>query len=296
MNLPKTGRFVCLLILGLCVLPGGVFAGGAAYDPLKIPQESKPEILSFIVNDAARQRSIPVRLYLPPEAPPAPIVLFSHGLGGSGIEYAYLGEHWALRGYAAVFIQHPGSDTSVWQDKPPGQRMAAMQEAASLSNFILRVKDVPAVLDELQLLNKTGGHALFGRLDPDRIGMSGHSFGAITTQAMGGQTYVQGISFHRTPDKGRPVVMSPTSPPNQDPKQAFASVKIPWMVMTGTADISFIGNGGHEQSPGGLSRPSPRRQVRIGPVRRRALRLHRSRPPGRQQEAEPQPSSRHSRP
>ena len=36
-----------------------------------------------VVRDEARQREIPLRVYLPASTAPAPIVLFSHGLGGN---------------------------------------------------------------------------------------------------------------------------------------------------------------------------------------------------------------------
>ena len=36
-----------------------------------------------------------------------------------------------------------------------GSALAAMQKAANLENFRLRVQDVPAVLDQLELWNKT---------------------------------------------------------------------------------------------------------------------------------------------
>ena len=62
-------------------------------------------------HDADRERDVPVKLYLPTEAEGRwPIVLFSHGLGGSREAAAYLGRHWAGHGYATVFLQHPGSD------------------------------------------------------------------------------------------------------------------------------------------------------------------------------------------
>ena len=77
-----------------------------------------------------------------------PVVLFSHGLGGSRHGSGYLGEHWSRRGYVAVFLQHPGSDESVWRDVPT-RRLAAMRDAASAENFLLRVQDVPTVLDAL---------------------------------------------------------------------------------------------------------------------------------------------------
>jgi hypothetical protein len=52
-----------------------------------------------------------------------------------------------------VFLQHPSSDDSVWKDEALGNRMAAMKRAASLENFMLRVEDVPAVLNQLKIWN-----------------------------------------------------------------------------------------------------------------------------------------------
>ena len=72
---------------------------------------------------------------------------FSHGLGGNREGSAFLGKHWAARGYIAVFLQHPGSDDSVWKDVPVAQRLAALKVAAGFKDFLLRVQDVPAVLD-----------------------------------------------------------------------------------------------------------------------------------------------------
>ena len=158
------------------------------YDPLAIGDQAVPQGVDLTVHDAARQRDIPVRVYLPTNTAPAPVILFSHGLGGSRAGSAFLGRHWAARGYVAVFLQHPGSDDSVWKEQPIFLRMQAMNEAASLKNILLRVQDVPAVLNQLAVWNSDKKHPLASRLDLQRTGMSGHSFGAITTQAVSGQT------------------------------------------------------------------------------------------------------------
>lgn len=79
----------------------------------------------------------------------APVVLLSHGLGGNRNGGSYLGDHWAKRGYAAVFLQHPGSDEGVWLGKPLAQVMPAMREAASAENLVHRARDVLAVIDQL---------------------------------------------------------------------------------------------------------------------------------------------------
>jgi predicted dienelactone hydrolase len=212
------------------------------YDPLAVSAKDSVQTVDLTVHDTARTRDIPIRVYLPQKINPAPVVLFSHGLGGSREGNAFMGYHWAGRGYVSVFMQHPGSDTSVWQDKPLGQRMAAMRRAASIENFLLRVKDVPAVLDQLEIWNETDGHVLAGRMDLTRVGMSGHSFGAVTTQAVSGQTIAGGVTSFTDPRIRAAIAFSPGSPRLADPKRAFGKVKIPWMLMTGTRDIAPIGD------------------------------------------------------
>lgn len=211
------------------------------YDPLRISKE-RIEVKDLVVKDTKRSREIPLRVYLPTSKSPAPVVLFSHGLGGARTNNPYLGEHWAQRGYVVVFLQHAGSDESVWKGAPLTQRMRAMQQAASLQNFMLRVEDVPVVLDRLATWDKDKSHFLAGRMNMQRIGMSGHSFGAVTTQAVSGQTFPLGRGF-TDPRIKAAVLMSPSSPKRGGiAARSFGSVKIPWMLLTGTNDTSPIGD------------------------------------------------------
>lgn len=227
-------RTFALLILSL-VISSRLWAD---YDPL-LTADVKMEQVDLGVKDAKRSREIPIRVYLPADKKAAPVVLFSHGLGGNREGSAFLGKHWAARGYVAVFLQHPGSDDSVWKDLPIAQRMAALKKAAGLKEFLLRVQDVPAVLDQLELWNKDAAHALAGRFDLNHVGMSGHSFGAVTTQAVSGQVAPLGKGFTDSRIQAA-VVMSPSGPANGNTKQAFGSVKIPWMLLTGTKDSNPI--------------------------------------------------------
>jgi predicted dienelactone hydrolase len=236
----NTGFLVSTVFLVLSV--GGASAQDRPYNPLAISDQLKTETLDITVHDEKRSREIPIRVYLPAGKMPAPVVLFSHGLGGSRGGSAYLGKHWAARGYVAVFLQHPGSDESVWKDVPPAQRMSAMQEAANLRNTLLRLKDVPEVLDQLGRWSASSGHPLTGRLDLKRVGMSGHSFGAVTTEAVSGQRDFRGSTSFTDERIRAAIAFSPSSPRRGDPKQAFGGVKIPWLLMTGTKDIAPIGN------------------------------------------------------
>lgn len=219
-------------------------AAAAAYDPLKV-DASEIEQLTLTVDDKGRSRVIPVRVYLPGDSSAAPIILFSHGLGGSRDNSPYLGIHWAKRGYVAVFMQHPGSDESVWKGTRLRDRMAAMRKAASGDNFMLRVKDVPTVIDQLDRWNQQDGHPLKDRLKPELIGMTGHSFGAVTTQAVSGQSFPGGVSF-TDPRIKCALAMSPSTNKMTRPERSFGSVDIPWLLMTGTRDSSPINDTGVE--------------------------------------------------
>ena len=211
------------------------------YDPLALPAGGGLKPADLTVRDQTRRREIPIRVYLPADKKPAAVVLFSHGLGGTRKGCTYLGKHWSARGYVVVFLQHPGSDDSVWRDQPIGGRMAAMRRAASGRNFMLRVRDVPAVLDQLTAWNKGKEHLLASRMDLSRVGMSGHSFGAVTTQAVSGQAFA-GRTPLTDPRIRAAIAFSPSSPRRGAPAAAFRLVKIPWMLMTGTKDVAAIGN------------------------------------------------------
>lgn len=189
--------------------------------------------------DGSRDRTVPVRVYLPKVTAPQPVVIFSHGLGGSRENSKYLGEHWASHGYVAVFVQHHGSDESVWKDAAPGERFAKLKEAASVKSAVDRYLDIPFVIDRLTAWNAEEGHALAGRLDLEHIGLCGHSFGAVTTQALMGQKFPVPREFG-DPRIDAFFAMSPSSSAGFAADKAFGHISAPVLCMTGTKDSSPI--------------------------------------------------------
>ena len=231
-------KFASLLGLWVVLSPA---ANAADYNPLAVDKSFTPIHVDVTIYDTARQRDLPVRIYLPTNTAPEPVVLFSHGLGGTRAGSVFLGEHWAARGYVAVFLQHPGSDDSVWKGKPKSQRLRAMNQAASLENFLLRAEDVPAVINQLEIWNADKTNFLFRRMDLKKIGMSGHSFGAVTTEAVSGETFpLDGQKLTDSRIKAA-IAFSPSSPKDGSGEKTFAAVKIPWLLMTGTKDVAPIG-------------------------------------------------------
>ena len=198
-------------------------------------------------HDANRDRDVPVKIYSPAATNIAhPVIIFSHGLGGSREGYQYLGQHWAAHGYVTVHIQHLGSDDAVWRDTGLLKRKRAMQKsAADPQNAINRPRDVSFAIDELERLYRDSP-VWKQRLDLDRIGVAGHSFGAFTTLASAGQKFQPGTakaSSFADPRVKAAIPMSAPTPKNKSRlDEVYAGVKIPCLHMTGTKDSSPIGD------------------------------------------------------
>jgi hypothetical protein len=124
--------------------------------------------------DTARQRAVPVRLVLPHQGERLPLVVFSHGMGGSRAGYRWLGEHLASQGVASLHVQHVGSDRRLWSGNVLSV-VSRLQEAAQDQEAIARVHDLRFALDTLLVGD------LAARVDARRIVAAGHSYGANTT-------------------------------------------------------------------------------------------------------------------
>lgn len=195
--------------------------------------------LRFEPLDKDRARKVPVKVYAGQSTSPQPVLLFSHGLGGSRENNGYLGRYWAAAGYVAVFMQHAGSDNEVWKSAAPGQRMAALKAATGAASLRDRLADVPFVIDQLTVWNGKKDHALQGRMNLERIGMCGHSYGAVTTLGVAGRKYLLNRSF---PDERIDAFlpMSPQPGKGLNAKKAFGHLAKPILCMTGTKDGSPI--------------------------------------------------------
>ncbi len=101
-----------------------------------------------------------------------PLIVFSHGLTGSPSRHSDLAEAWARAGFVVALPAFPLTNSTV-----PGG-------AANYHDVDNQPGDVSFVLDELITANDDELSPLFGRIDPDRIGVSGHSLGAATTYAL----------------------------------------------------------------------------------------------------------------
>ncbi|PAD74981.1 alpha/beta hydrolase family protein [Paenibacillus campinasensis] len=116
-----------------------------------------------------------------------PVLLFSHGLTGFRNQNTFQVEDLASRGYIVVGIDHPYDAAAVvFPDH------TAMLKLDNLSGFEayeaknrLWVEDIKFVLDYLERVSPAEEeHFLSGRMDMDKVGMFGHSFGGATAAQM----------------------------------------------------------------------------------------------------------------
>jgi predicted dienelactone hydrolase len=192
--------------------------------------------------DATRAgRIVPWKLYLPKGAGPFPVVVHSHGLGGSREASAYILQAVAEAGFVVVALQHAGSDSGLLAGRPAegGDRVAAGRAGMNMQVAQARYGDVPFALNQLSEATRPGG-PLAGKLDLSRVGMSGHSYGALSTLVAVGQRVLgagPGVSFAEPRIKAA-IAYSPNKPRGDDPSTAFTRVKTPMLHFTGTADAT----------------------------------------------------------
>lgn len=221
-------------------------AGSAENRVSSMNSSSSGTVLYQDWQDSTRHRVVPIKIYEPKAgSAPYPVVIFSHGLGGSREAAVYLGNYWSEHGYFCVFMQHAGSDTAVWQSAIGRGREAVMDSlkpAANGQNLIDRVKDTSFVIDELEQLNHNDPK-LKGTLDLSKIAIAGHSFGAGTALAIAGQSFIGGTVNTRDKRVKAAIYLCPpvSSTAKSNPKAAYGQIHIPGMLLTGTEDNSPIG-------------------------------------------------------
>ena len=199
----------------------------------------------FDWQDPTRARAVPVRLYWPAKAELSdqaqacvPLIVFSHGIGGSRRSYSYLGSYWASQGYASLHVQHVGSDRALWFGNPFGL-VGRLQDAAKESEALNRVADVQFALD--QFLQSPYG----SKIDPARISAAGHSYGANTVMLLSGaevQRQGQVLPHLRDPRIKAAILIS--APPfygeTENTAAILKPIRIPTLHITASEDVINI--------------------------------------------------------
>jgi predicted dienelactone hydrolase len=154
------------------------------FDPSQ-PGTSQVKVINFNLDDAKRQRRIPIDLYWSDAVnTERPVILFTHGLGSVRTELRYLAEHLASHGYAVAAFEHPGSNGVNLEEA-----LAGKTRLMKPGEFLERPQDISVVLNQLEVLNQTSSSPVFGKLATNKALVLGYSFGGSTALVMGGAEY-----------------------------------------------------------------------------------------------------------
>ena len=149
-----------------------------------------------------------------------PLLVFSHGLGGTNTQSVLLMETLASHGFVVVSPEHTGNTNADASD-------TAEQAAAR------RVPDISFMIDTFLARNEIPGDDFFQRLDPEAIGVLGHSFGGGT--ALGA---VAGFGGQPADERIRAVMPISATVFDRFTDEALAAVEEPVLFLGGTLDTS----------------------------------------------------------
>lgn len=142
---------------------------------------------SLMLEDSQRNRIYPANLYMPENLSaiqgPIPVMILSHGYGDTkdNPEAVAAARKLAANGFVVAMPEHVGSNKTYQNDLLAG----LAQESFEAMEFVNRPLDIRFLLDTLEQRNNT---EFQGRLQLDRVGLIGHSFGGYTVLAAGGAT------------------------------------------------------------------------------------------------------------
>ncbi len=155
------------------------------------------------------------------EGGPFPMVVFSHGLNSGRFQSIFLMEQLASHGFIVVAPDHVGNTAvDLLLPQPPPFEMRD------------RPLDISFTIDSMLARASNEGDIFFAAIDPDRIGVMGHSLGAFTALAMKS-------GFEDVAADPRVSVVVPISPAAGLLSDGqLATIDVPALVLGGTSDIT----------------------------------------------------------
>ncbi len=206
------------------------------------------EVGRILLHDSQRQKDLPVHVFYPIGAGPFPVIVFSHGASASGSTYLDLTRSWAAAGY--VVLQPTHAD-SIKLRRQQGEHVGilrglsdALQDAmANHAAAADRARDISLVFDSLDEVERSVSE-LQGKTDRGRMGVGGHSFGAMTALLVGGAVVSLAGSLPATYRDTRVRAIEVLSGPGDREKaglsgHSWETLGLPMLTMTGSRDLGF---------------------------------------------------------
>ncbi|MEA2571089.1 MAG: hypothetical protein QOI24_3090 [Acidobacteriota bacterium] len=234
-------------------------------------------IPAALLHDAQRNRDLTLNIEYPTRgAGPFPLIIFSHGYGAASSGYEGLAAYWASYGYIVARPSHAdaGALRELMRDRLEerraerqdqqkqgrnGNRQMQREERDRREQTIQtaetvwknerepqwrdRVRDVTFIIDSLDDIERRYPE-LQGKIDHNKIGVGGHSYGAFTAMLIGGAKTSGEQSVGGYDPRVRAIVaMSPqgVGGPQNLTSESFHNVKVPAMFMTGSRDAGAEG-------------------------------------------------------
>ena len=211
-----------------------------------------------VLRDERRQKNLGILVRYPVVSPGEtrkfPLVIFSHGAGGSDSAFPDLTAHWASHGYIVVLPTHSDSLklSAGWEDLASLKRdldslIRDVKPLDRLADVTFLLDSVGIIQDRVKGLRDQDGE---GRIDRDRIAMAGHSAGALTAQMAAG-VKVRGVApgaLLEARSVGDPridaaILISGQGTTNRMfIDQSWNELSKPMLVITGSKDIAAIGS------------------------------------------------------
>jgi predicted dienelactone hydrolase len=218
------------------------------------------------LRDPQRNKDVGLVIEYPSQGQgPFPVVLFSHGYGGSNESYIGLTEYWAGHGYVVIKPAHAdagalrellrqrrremreeraaannSNGTAQAQPQPaPRNIVEEAWEAQTTAEWRNRARDLTFILDNFDAL-EAAYPELKGKIDRNRVAVAGHSYGALLSMLLGGVVPVRDNAPLRLADPRVKAVIA-LSPQGVSASrglsaESFRDLRVPTLFMTGTED------------------------------------------------------------
>jgi len=196
--------------------------------------------------DPAQGRDIPVRVTYPTKGSRLPSIVFSHGFRGAENMMNPLVNYWAEHGYVVFQARHEDSIQNL-SGRDKLQAFTTKRDANTFKSWRSRLKDQQFLYLVIKDV-KPWVPELAGRLDTAKIGQAGHSFGAHTSQVLGGARLGR-IDFSDL----SPLAFCLISPQGINnlgiTQDSWKSFTRPMMVISGTEDRSPLDDARTQADP-----------------------------------------------
>ncbi len=182
--------------------------------------------IDHLLFNPATKRQIGVRIRVPTTAEKTGLIIYSPGLGSGLNNGAPWCDAWWHAGFVVVTLSHPVTNEAIW-DVSKQPLKSNLRDALAFAQYGLRVTDCKFVID--LCLADSGLKAI---IDSERVGIAGHSYGALTVQSIAGQS--KGAS-QADPRIKAAIAFSPTAM-SAAAASSMKTVKIPFFCITGDHD------------------------------------------------------------